>query len=119
MEIPTEHLYTSHLQSVAYNKANQPHSKAWQIVDFHLYSCVFCPADIDKILSRDIKLPHIVECFEVWLLVRGLEDWIDKASIAEHFEAEANGAKIEYIELDKEGTEARIMFIDPQGNDER
>lgn len=84
-------------------------------------------ADIDKILSNKIilnkamKLPLIMERFdliEVWrpyLFVRGLEYWIDKDSIAEHFEAEANGAKIEYVELDKKGTEARIMFTDPQG----
>lgn len=98
-------------------------------IKYATLGCLFFPADIDKVLSNEIflnnamKLPLIIERFdlmEVWcpyLFVRGLEDWINKDSIAEHFEAEANGAKVEYVELDKEGTEARVMFIDPQGND--
>ena len=56
---------------------------------------------------------------EVWrpyLVARGLEEWIDDSMIAEHFEAEANGAKVECVEVVERGTEAKISFCNPQGN---
>ena len=52
---------------------------------------------------------------EVWrpyLIVRGLEDWIAKEIVEEHFEDTASGAKIESIEI--ENDEAKIMFMNSQ-----
>lgn len=50
---------------------------------------------------------------EPYLVVRGLEEWIEKDFIEEHFREISEGAAIEYIEI--EGTEAMIMFHDSQG----
>ena len=57
-----------------------------------------------------------IDLTEVWrpyLVVRGLEDWIEKEFIEEHFRELARGAAIEYVAV--ESTEAKIMFVDPQG----
>ena len=57
----------------------------------------------------------LVEVWRPYLIARGLEEWIDKETIAEHFEAEANGAKVELVEVLERGREAKIFFYNPQG----
>jgi hypothetical protein len=59
-----------------------------------------------------------IDLTEVWrpyLVARGLEDWIEKSVIEDHFKDLAKGAAIEYVVIEAEGTEAKIMFQDPQG----
>lgn len=57
----------------------------------------------------------LMEVWRPYLIARGLEEWIDKDMIAEHFEAEANGAKVELVEVLERGREAKISFRTPQG----
>ena len=79
--------------------------------------------DIDKILNSELKLAKagpplavercdLVDVWRPYLVVRGLEDWISKEIIEEHFEETANGAKIESIEI--HDCEAKIVFINSQ-----
>ncbi len=55
-----------------------------------------------------------LEAFPPYLLVRGLEDWFTEEMLEEHFEAEAQGAKIKSVDVT--GSEAKIVFADPQGS---
>ena len=81
--------------------------------------------DISKVLSgltlEKAKPPLLVERFdlmEVWrpyLIARGLEEWITKDVIEEHFAAEAGGAKVESVEVRERGREAKVVFLNPQG----
>ena len=65
--------------------------------------------------------PLVMERFdllEVWrpyLIVKGLEEWMieDVDMIKDHFQAEANGAQIQSIDV--HGSETIIMFASPQG----
>ena len=84
-------------------------------------------SDIDRVLSSSLNLhrdqpPLVVEQFDlkkVWhpyLIVKGLEEWMieDIDMIKNHFQAEANGAQIQSIEV--HGSETIIiMFASPQG----
>ena len=81
-------------------------------------------ADIDKVLNTELKLskdkpPLFIErcdLTEVWrpyLMVRGLEDWIEEEYVEEHFKELAKGAAIEFVKI--KDNEAEIMFINPQG----
>ena len=55
---------------------------------------------------------------EVWrhpyLMVCGLEDWMNEEIIEEHFDEIFDGAKIESIDI-LDGGKAKIMFINSQG----
>lgn len=55
----------------------------------------------------------LTEVWRPYLVVRGLEEWIEKDFIEEHFREISKGAAIEYVEI--EGTEAKIMFLNSQG----
>ncbi len=83
-------------------------------------------ADITQVLNTEIFLHKkdpssllamerfdLSEAFPPYLLVRGLEDWFTEEMLEEHFEAEAQGAKIESVDVT--GSEAKIVFSNPQG----
>ena len=81
--------------------------------------------DMDKIVESELKLtkagdPLVTERFDLMkvqnpcLMVGGLEHWMDKDILQQHFE-EMTQAKIEFIEI-QDGGRAKIMFINPQGN---
>lgn len=55
----------------------------------------------------------LTEVWRPYLIVRGLEEWIDKDLVADHFKESANGAAIEFVEV--HDNEAKIMFLNPQG----
>lgn len=58
----------------------------------------------------------LVEVWRPYLIARGLEEWIEKDMIAQHFQAEAGGAKVELVEVLERGREAKISFNNPQGS---
>lgn len=60
-----------------------------------------------------MKRFDLMEVCHPYLIARGVEEWITSDVIKDHFEAEANGATVEFIEM--HGTNARITFINPQG----
>lgn len=55
----------------------------------------------------------LMEVWRPYLIARGLEEWITSDIIKDHFKAEANGATVEFVEV--QGTEAKITFANPQG----
>lgn len=81
--------------------------------------------DIEKLLASVIYLrkghtPLITECIDLmdvrksYLIVKGLEDWITADLIEEHFAAEANGERVESVEMVEAGI-AVVKFARPKG----
>lgn len=56
----------------------------------------------------------LTEVWQPYLVVSGLEDWIEKHVIEEHFRDISKGAVIEFVEI--EGTKAKIFFLNSQGS---
>ena len=96
----------------------------WLFYQLILYDTLTVTADIDKVLNTELKLskdkpPLFIERCDLakvlrpYLVVRGLEDWIEEY-VEEHFKEIAKGAAIEFVKI--KDNAAEIMFVNPQGN---